>query len=157
MFDTPGADPAQRARRIDGTLVTALIRLPHVITGDVSLEAYRSLAARDLERGLALGLPSGEAVARAMGETPLDPAELGLEASGWTGETPLWLYFMLEAAARADGARLAGAGARIVAEVLLGILDADPGSYRSVDPGWTPTLPSSGRFGVADLLTFAST
>ena len=43
-----------------------------------------------------------------------------------------------------------------MAEVLLGILDADPGSYRSVDPGWRPTLPSQGTFGIIDLLAFAA-
>jgi hypothetical protein len=156
LFDTPGAPPAQRARRIDGKLVTALIRLPRQITGDVDIDAYRSLAARDLERGEALGLPSGEAVARVAGEQPLSAGELGLEQHGWSGETPLWLYFMLEAAARADGTHLGPVGGRIVTEVLLGILDADPGSYRSVDPGWRPTLPSDGRFGIADLLAFAA-
>jgi hypothetical protein len=107
LFDSPsGAATAQRARRIDGRLVTALIRLPREIVGDPEVDAYRSLAARDLERGRALGLPSGEAVARAMGEEPLTTAEIGLEGGGWRSETPLWLYFLLEAAARADGDRL---------------------------------------------------
>jgi hypothetical protein len=157
MFDTPGATPAQRARRIDGKLVSALIRLPHQITGDVDVDAYRSLAARDLERGEALGLPSGESVARAAEEEPLSADELGLEPNAWSGETPLWLYFMLEAAARAAGERLGPLGGRIVAEVLIGILDADPDSYRSADPGWNPTLPADGQFGIADLIAFAET
>ena len=45
-------------------------------------------------------------------------------------------------------------GGRIVGEVLVGIVDADPESFRSVDPSWTPTLPSHepGRFGLADIL-----
>jgi hypothetical protein len=43
-----------------------------------------------------------------------------------------------------------------VTAVLIGILDADPASYRSVDPGWQPTLRSAGRFGIADLLAFAA-
>jgi hypothetical protein len=42
---------------------------------------------------------------------------------------------------------------RIVAEVLLGIIDADLGSHRANDPGWTPTLPALGQlFGLTDLL-----
>ena len=57
---------------------------------------------------------------------------------------------------RENGERLGPVGGRIVAEVLLGILDADPGSYRSVDPGWRPTLPSQGTFGIIDLLAFAA-
>jgi hypothetical protein len=42
----------------------------------------------------------------------------------------------------------------IVGEVLLGIIDGDPESFRNVDPAWRPTLPSrsAGRFTIADLL-----
>jgi hypothetical protein len=42
--------------------------------------------------------------------------------------------------------------------VLIGIIDADPGSYRAVDPSWRPTLPAEreGRFRVSDLLAFAA-
>jgi hypothetical protein len=37
--------------------------------------------------------------------------------------------------------------------VLIGILEADLGSYRANEPSWTPTLPARGeRFGLADLL-----
>jgi hypothetical protein len=44
-------------------------------------------------------------------------------------------------------------GGRLVAEVLLGLLDADPESYRALAPEWEPTLPAAGeRFGVLDLL-----
>jgi hypothetical protein len=36
----------------------------------------------------------------------------------------------------------------------VGIIDADPESFRSVDPEWMPTLPSrrAGSFGLADIL-----
>jgi hypothetical protein len=153
LFDVEGEPPAQRAKLIDGTLVRSLIELPAAVTGEVELDAYRSLAGRDLQRGHAYGLPSGEAVAAAMGEAPLDPDENALLGSGWTGGTPLWLYFLLESAARGDGERLGPTGGRIVAEVLAGLIDADPESYRALEPGWTPTLPSRGeQFGLADLL-----
>jgi hypothetical protein len=60
---------------------------------------------------------------------------------------------MLESAARAGGERLGPTGGRIVAEVLTGLIDADPESYRSIEPDWTPTLPFRGdRFGLTDLL-----
>lgn len=53
-----------------------------------------------------------------------------------------------------DGERLGAVGSLIVAEVLLGIVDGDPESFRSVDPSWQPTLPSRdpSRFTIADLL-----
>ena len=153
LFDVDGEPPAQRAKLIDGTLVRSLIELPEAVTGEVEVDAYRSLAGRDLERGHAYGLPSGEAVAEAMGETPLSAEENALAGSGWTGGTPLWLYVLLESAARGDGERLGPVGGRIVAEVLTGLIDADPESYRAVEPRWTPTLPSRGSyFGLADLL-----
>lgn len=157
LFDIEGHPPAQRAKRIDGTLVRSLIELPAAVTGEVEVEAYRSLAGRDLERGHAYGLPSGEDVARAMGERPLGAEEVDFAGSDWSGGTPLWLYFMLESAARADGERLGPAGGRIVAEVLTGLIDADPESYRSIEPDWVPTLPARGsRFGLVDLLVPAA-
>ena len=71
-----------------------------MITGAVDDDAYRSLAARDLERGEGTGLPSGESVARVMGAEPLTEDELGLARHGWVGETPLWLYLLRESAVR---------------------------------------------------------
>jgi hypothetical protein len=156
MFDLPGRPPAQRAKRIDGRLPHALVELPVVITGDVSDRDLRSLALRDLERGNAVGLPSGEAVARAFGAEPLDARELGLP-DDWDGETPLWFYILKEAEARHDGDRLGEVGGRIVGEVMIGIIDRDPESFRAVDPGWRPTLPAVGEtFGLADLLLLSS-
>jgi hypothetical protein len=153
LFDVPGRPPAQRAKLIDGTLASSLIALPREITGEVEAEAHRSLAGRDLQRGHAYGLPSGESVARAMGETPLGPDETTLGPAGWSGDTPLWLYVLSEAKHRGDGERLGPVGGRIVAEVLIGIIDADPASYRSRQPDWTPPLPARGeRFGLADML-----
>jgi hypothetical protein len=154
LFDLPGRPPAQRAKRIDGRLPGSLIALPQAISGVEASDAYASLANRDLQRGQAIGLPSGEAVARALGVEPLDPERIGLAESGWIGETPLWIYVLKEADALHDGDRLGPVGGRIVGEVLVGIIDADPESFRSVDRSWTPTLPAqeAGGFGIADVL-----
>jgi hypothetical protein len=144
---------AQPAKRMDGRLAASLISLPLAITGAVTVDAYHSLAARDLQRGAAIGLPSGEAIARAMGAEPLTRDEAGLGAFGWDDETPLWLYILREADVRGGGDRLGEVGGRLVAEVLLGLLDADPESYRALDPDWQPTLPAAGeRFTILDLL-----
>jgi hypothetical protein len=146
-------DDAQRAKRMDGRLAASLIGLPLAITGAVDVDAYHSLAARDLQRGAAIGLPSGEAIARAIGAQPLTAAEAGLGDFGWTGETPLWLYILREADVRGGGDRLGEVGGRLVAEVLLGLIDADPESYRALNPQWQPTLPAAGeRFELLDLL-----
>jgi hypothetical protein len=55
-----------------------------------------------------------------------------------------------------DGDRLGPVGGRIVGEVLVGLLQADPESFVAVDAGWRPTLPAAAEtFGLADLLTIA--
>lgn len=152
LFDVPGHPPAQRAKPIDGQLPRSLIRLPESITGIVEVAAYRSLAARDLQRGMGTGLPSGEAVAGAVGARPLTREELAL--GDWQDETPLWLYILREAAVRRGGDQLGEVGGRIVAEVLVGIIRNDPESYLSNDPSWRPTLPSHepGTFKIRDLV-----
>jgi hypothetical protein len=153
FFDVPGRPPAQRAKRIDGQLARSLIELPTAITGESDERAYRSLAGRDLQRGHAYGLPSGEAVASAMGEEPLGRDEVGLLDAGWEADTPLWFYVLRESEARGDGERLGPVGGRIVAEVLLGIIENDPESYRAVEADWTPNLPArNAGFALTDLL-----
>jgi hypothetical protein len=152
LFDVEGRPRAQRAKPIDGRLPRSLIQLPVALTGEVD-DAYRSLATRDLERGQGTGLPSGEAVARLIGTDVLGEGELNLRRHGWTSETPLWLYILLESSARHDGDRLGEVGGRIVAEVLHGVIAADPESYLALEPMWAPTLPARGeRFRLADLL-----
>jgi hypothetical protein len=157
FFALDEAQPPQQTRRIDARLVHPLIDLPLAVVGDTEIPEYHSLAVRDLLRGNALDLPSGETVARVMGIEPLSQEELKLTRFGWQGETPLWYYVLKESEMREDGERLGAVGGRIVAEVLIGLIDADPRSYRSVDPSWQPSLPSArtGTFAMADLLRFA--
>jgi hypothetical protein len=82
-------------------------------------------------------------------------SELAVYGVGLEENTPLWFYVLKEAEV-AGGARLAGVGARIVAEVFLGLLRNDQSSYFH-QRGWRPTLParSRGTFTTVDLLTFA--
>jgi len=157
FFRLDAAAPPQASKRIDPRLAHALMALPESVTGASDIPEHHSLAVRDLLRGRALGLPSGEAVARAMRETPLTEEEVGLGARGWRGETPLWYYVLREAEVRNGGEYLGPVGGRIVAEVLLGLLDGDPGSYRASVGEWRPTLPAAraGDFTMADLLRFA--
>jgi hypothetical protein len=157
FFQLNDQRPPQASKRIDTILAHALIDLPNSVVGDTEIPEQHSLAYRDLERGEALDLPSGEAIARAMGIEPLSRDEAGLQRLGWQGETPLWYYILREAEVRHDGAYLGEVGGRIVAEVLLGLIDLDPTSYRNVGSEWRPTLPSvqAGNFTMADLLRFA--
>jgi hypothetical protein len=156
FFDLPGRPPAQRAKKLDGRLCSSIMHLPQVLTGDVEVEAFHSLGARDLQRGHAVGLPSGEAIARHIGATPLTREQTALGAMGWDQETPLWFYVLKESEVQRNGDRLGEVGGRIVGEVLVGLLDHDPGSFRASWPDWRPELPSrvAGKFTMADLLEF---
>jgi hypothetical protein len=147
FFDGPGGEVVQRAKKIDGRLVRPLIQLPVAITGEGVIEDYHSLAVRDLLRGQGVGLPSGEAVARHIGAQALTAEEVGLGAAGYRGETPLWYYILREADVTASGNRLGPVGGRIVAEVIIGLLERDSTSVRSAEPGWRP------RASLLDLLT----
>lgn len=154
QIDVAGHSAAQRAKRIDSRLPRALIALPTQITGSAPGTDYASLANRDLQRGRAVGLASGEAVARHLDVPALTASQLGLGEHGWTGDTPLWLYILKEAEVLHAGEQLGPVGGRVVGEVVIGIIDSDPASFRAVDPKWEPTLPArrAGRFGLADIL-----
>jgi hypothetical protein len=131
--------------------------LPDAVVGTTEIPEQHSLAYRDLVRNEALNLPSGEAIARTMGVTPLAADEVGLSQLGWQSETPLWYYVLREAEVRCNGEQLGEVGGRIVAEVLLGLIAADPTSYMNADEEWQPEMPSQqpGTFTIADLLRCA--
>lgn len=101
----------QFAYRIDTSLVDPLRKLPPEVASNPA-----SLALRNLERSWRLGLPSGQAVARAMHLTPLtddqiiigkavdesgagDPqTKIATIANGvFAGNCPLWTYILAEA------------------------------------------------------------
>lgn len=144
-------------KKIDTKISTALFNLP--LGAIASHDAPTSLAQRNLLRHLTWGLPSGQRIAHAMGVTPLAPADLSELRHfrvGFERSTPLWYYVLKEAEVVADGRRLGPVGGRIVAEVFIGLLRSDPGSYVASQPRWRPTLPAkSGSFRMTDFLTFA--
>ncbi|MBV8081851.1 MAG: peroxidase [Candidatus Eremiobacteraeota bacterium] len=147
----------QASKRIEAHVAHTLIDLPESVVGQTPLPEYHSLACRDLTRARALNLPSGEDIARHIGAKPLSPDEAGLREFGWNAPTPLWYYILKEASVRQRGERLGEVGARIVAEVLHGIIQDDPTSYVAADPAWRPVLPSAapGSFTLADAVRFA--
>ncbi|MBV9959126.1 MAG: hypothetical protein JO360_11930, partial [Acidobacteria bacterium] len=142
----------QLSYKIDTRLSTPLGALP-------GQSDMANLARRNLTRALRLGLPSGQNVARAMGIEPLSDADLDLSARGapdFEGDAPLWFYVLREAELLAGGQHLGPVGGRIVAEVLIGLLMGDPLSWLNIEPDWQPTLAHNGRFGMAELIDFAS-
>jgi hypothetical protein len=159
FFDVPGTPgpPANGARRLDSDLSLPLFSLPASVVPPPDTRV--SLAERNLLRGKRLGLPSGQEVARQMGAVPLDNQKLGLgEAPDWEGQAPLWFYVLKEAELEADGKTLGPVGGRIVAEVILGLLELDRNSYLRMAPNWKPEPPiarAPGLFEIGDLLKVA--
>jgi hypothetical protein len=115
-----------------------------------------SLATRNLLRNLTMEVPSGQRVARAMQLPELDPADLAdLAPLSLDQRTPLWFYVLREAEVTAGGEHLGPVGGRIVAEVIVGLLNGDRQSYLRQDPDWTPTYGTGGSFTMVDLLRAA--
>jgi hypothetical protein len=160
FFNFGGAQAAnvRPNKVIDTKISTPLFNLP--LGAIASGDPPTSLPQRNLLRHLTWSIPSGQSIARAMGIRPLSREQLrelapfGVDLDR---STPLWYYVLKEAEVLAGGQRLAGVGARIVAEVFLGLLATDSRSYLSQQPRWRPTLPSRARgtFGIVDLLNFA--
>jgi heme peroxidase len=192
-----GKSRVQPAYKIDTSLVNPLGFLPEFskpplpLVKPFTVEQLQSkpadpngdptnLAQRNLLRGLAMGLPSGQSVALALGVDPIDDKELRVGKAvtddlkenklltdvdgSFVGNAPLWYYVLAEAqvewASRAtakggkgneEPVRLGVVGGRIVAETLIGLLWGDGHSYLRQAPNWKPdTIRTMG-----DLLEFA--
>jgi hypothetical protein len=155
-----GSNP-QFSREIDTHLARPLLKLPGALDA-----ANTALPVLNLRRGKALQLPSGQAVAQAIGATPV--GDLGLDRfdlsdshrAALEAETPLWYYVLIEAErSPRNGERLGPVGGRIVAEVLVGLLAHDPQGFLRQQPTWKPEglrAEQAGHFTVGDLLRFAT-
>lgn len=170
----------QSSYKMDASLVYPLSLLPLPATGS----GPANLAQRNLLRGMQLGLPSGQDVARALGVPPLrddqilvgkasgdaaDTVAITTVSAAFAGKAPLWIYVLAEATANAypvkDGHtvgaqrapfRLGAVGGQIVAETMVGLLKADATSMLNnpFQPLATLTAPS-GRFGFKELIRAA--
>jgi hypothetical protein len=156
LAPNPADVPLNLSRRIDPFVVPALHTLPG---------GQGSLPFRNLKRGVMLGLPSGQAVAKAMRiHHPLTPEEISKGPDGAVAKkhglhtrTPLWFYILKEAEQRGNGERLGPVGSTIVSEVFVGLVQGDPFSFLGKKGApFTPELPSKvpGDFTMADLLRF---
>ena len=136
------ASKPQRARRIVPRLTRHLARLPFEFAGPAGEELLPLL---DFQRDDERRVPSGQRMARLLGEEPLE-----------SGETPLSLYLMREAEELEEGLHLGPVGSTIVAEFLFGVLAADEHSILNGDPRWKPHLgPDDGPYRAVALLLHA--
>lgn len=126
------------ARRIDPLISSGLFNIP--IPG-AEATGSNVLAFRNMTRAAFYGMPSGQDVARAMGETPISPAQV-TTMPGFSTGSPLWFYILREAELTTGGATLGPVGGRLVADTFVQVMRADPTSLLRnppvADPQETP-------------------
>ena len=142
FFDL-GDGQVKNNKKIDTTISSVMFTLPLPAIAPHTQTAPTVLPQRNLLRQLTWSLPSGQAVAQAMGAARLTAADLDDIAGVYAPfavSTPLWYYILAEAKTAAGGVNLGPVGGRIVTETLIGLLRADPGSYLSLYPRFQPFL-----------------
>jgi Animal haem peroxidase len=152
FFDVPGRERPSGlnfARLIDADLALPLHDLPPTVVPRDRPPVFTDLAHRNLLRGKQLGLSSGQDVAVALGQRPLDNTALGLTDPRWGGRAPLWFYVLKEAELTQGGRRLGPTGALLVAGTILTLLAVDPASFLRARPAW---MPARVPFTVGDFL-----
>ena len=142
FFDL-GDGNVKNNKKIDTTISSVLFTLPLPAIAPHTQTSPTVLPQRNLLRQLTWGLPSGQAIARAMGVPALSPSDLSDLAGvyrGFATSTPLWYYILAEAKVMEEGVHLGPVGGRIVTETLIGLLRTDPTSYLSLYPWFQPFL-----------------
>ena len=154
FFDL-GERPPQSSKLIDTKITPAYLNLPLI---DDPRPARRSVAVRFFLQGKRAGLPSGEAVARALGEQATLPSTSALRKLGLQ-ETPLLYYVLAEAEHQyqsTDDDRLGPVAGRLLADTIIRLLRQDPQSYLNAHPEFRPSsafTDADGTFGVGQLVT----
>jgi hypothetical protein len=135
--------PAVAGQDVVDAVWTGKRQLSHSFVRSGLPSAQQSLAVRNLQRGVTMGLPSGQVIAQLVapqiGTVPLTDAELWVGTPFSGQPAPLWYYLLREAEVRQHGLRLGPVGARIV-EVLLGLLELDDRSFLVQAPTWRPVV-----------------
>lgn len=157
----PGVEPTpalNRTRSIDTALALTLKSIPSLQPENQKAP----LAVRNLLRARALGLPTGQAVAEAVGAPTLTPEQVRagahakiLRAHKFDSQTPLWYYILKEAEVFHGGERLGPVGSTLLAETFVGLIEGSRTSILApANRSWRPTLPSlrPGHYSMVDLL-----
>jgi len=165
-----GPTRVQPAYKPDTSLVNPLSKLPASVASHPS-----SLPERNLLRGWRMQLPSGQAVAKAMGVEPLPDSKLKVGKANedsaktnkpitdisprFAGNAPLWYYVLAEAQQQFKKndtpIHLGEVGGRIVGEVFAGLMLKDSHSFLVAHPKFRPNPKLAGKdgeFKMANLL-----
>lgn len=161
-------DPGDQLPELIGTRLMKLLLLEDLAANDPQAIAslpWESLSFLDLMRGRALGLPSGQWVARELGAKELNPSEIQIPNAtkdkcvpdSLLTNTPLFFYVLREAAMREDGRRLGEVGRKVLTEVIVGLLWHDMKSFLRAQPSWRPWVQGADteKFTMSHFLKFA--
>ena len=131
----------RRCKAVDTKFANELQNLPVVGSNN---PVDRALAFRNLLRGNALSLPSGQDAAAAL-KTKYDAKIVKLEPDELEGlnppldeATPLFYYILAESEVRNGGERLGPVGSAILLEVFGGMLKSCKTSFVQKDASWNP-------------------
>jgi Animal haem peroxidase len=169
------------SRMIDPLISRSLFFLsPGSVGGDQP--GINVLGLRNMIRAKFYDMPSGQAVAEALGAVPISAADVEAawyspakvaehqipqtptpvdhtKLAAFANGTPLWFYMLAEAGMQEDGRTLGTVGSRVVGETFLAALVNDHDSYlRRHGPNWKPDPAIAGaddQMQVADILAFA--
>lgn len=146
LLETGVPRTVQMAEKLDTLMSEGLLDLPFISSGETSL------ATRNLLRGNSFLIPGGDKVAVAMGRSESEISQVMSKVADLSNDlilegAPLWLYILAEAEVIGRESQpghfeisegLGPVGARIVAEVLIGLLELDEDSYLGADRNWVP-------------------
>lgn len=151
-------EPRSKAGVIDAMIEKRLAKLTPIPNHDET----KSLAVRNLLRGLDVGLPAGQDVAKHLGYPVLEPQDFSdlpyfdkLHELGFDELTPLWLYILHEAKFQNGGKHLGFVGSRIVAETFITLIKASRITVLPPGTKWK-TPQEETKFGMANLLAFVN-
>jgi Animal haem peroxidase len=188
FFNDAGKTTARPVRQFDAAIAGPLFQLPVTVQPDTqssSLLPVRNLlrgrkmglpsgqqvarlmgvtpltaAQLTLSHRIHVAIPIVGGVVKVMDESDVQNPTLQQTFAdpGWGGEAPLWFYILKEAEIVGRGRQMGPVGGRIIAEVLVALLQHDLNSYLYLQPGWKPAPPIApvrGQFTMPDLLKFA--
>lgn len=170
LLDIEECHPYAKSKALDHLLADELIRLPDPVVGRNAATNDRALAFRNILRGHALRLASGQSIAAALQSKgyPVDPAaDLKFsEIANWScrtrdlpcdiaGCTPLFFYLMREASVLGNGETLGPVGSSILME-LFGTMFVHCDTFLRHNWEPDPCVARNGALTLADFAAYAA-
>ncbi len=161
FFDPTILDPLRDANNLSGSINTQLSKI--LFNLEIERGQNNILAHRNLITGQQLKLANGQQVAAFLRNADVTVTELtsteilsGGAPLAIQSNTPLWYYVLKEAELQHNGKHLGDVGGTIVAETIIGLLNADPLSVVNRTDDWPIKLgnPDNNDVTMIDIINF---